>query len=110
MGIIRVSSVFVLQSDVERFLAQLLDSGVRSYLNADGLLTIIVLRRSLVAYAEIMLLSTWQSDKQMKNVFESGTIVNEGFGTGVVSVRTEPPNVYDLVIDVSNTGCGPDHR
>ena len=95
--IVRIASVFVMQSHAEAYLLQLLEAVIPSYQEAPGLSAIMVLRRSLVGYEEISTITTWHSEEHMRSFFEAEPVSS----TKDVSVQGKPPNLYQLVFDAS---------
>ena len=59
--IARVCSEFVISDHIEDFLAKLRVEVLPAYTSADGILSVLVLRRALVGYNEVMVLSLWES-------------------------------------------------
>jgi heme-degrading monooxygenase HmoA len=96
-GIVRIASVFVMQSHVEAHLKRLLEGVIPAYQAAPGLLTISVLRRSLVGYEEITTVTTWQSEEHMQKFCESNPLPSQ-YG---VFHEKEPPHVYQIVFNAS---------
>src|SRR5215467_13387739 len=59
--IARVCSGFIIYDRIEEFLVILRDEILPAYTSADGILSVLVLRRTLVGYHEVMVLSLWES-------------------------------------------------
>jgi len=95
-----MSSEFVPQSDIDRYLAHLKAVVVSKYLEADGILAVTVLQRSLVAYDEITLMSTWASGEHLANFMASNPAVDP-IQAGFVSIQRDQPRVHQLVMDIS---------
>lgn len=96
-GIVRIASVFVPQSHGDFYLQHLLDTAVPAYQAAPGLLAILVLKRSLVAYDEITTITTWRSTEHMRNCCESSAVTT----TSAALLEREPPHVYQVIFDAS---------
>ena len=91
--IVRIGSVFVIQSHVEAYLKWLLEERIPGYQAAPGFSAIVVLRRSLVGYEEITTIAMWQSAEEMQR-FATQSLCP---GFGGVLLQREPPHVYELV-------------
>lgn len=91
--IVRIGSVFVIQSHAEAYLKWLLEKIIPGYQAAPGFSAIVVLRRSLVAYEEITTITMWQSAEQMQSF--ANQCLKSGFD-GVLLQR-EQPHVYELI-------------
>lgn len=88
-----------MQSHAEPYLRKLLDAVIPAYQTASGLLAMVVLRRSLVAYEEIATVTTWQSAAHMQKFCESSPATSH---SGVLPPR-EPPQLYQVVFDAFHT-------
>jgi heme-degrading monooxygenase HmoA len=93
--VVQIASVFVVQSHAESYLKRLLGSVIPAYEAASGLLTVAVLRRSLVGYEEFATVTTWQSEEHMQNFCESNPAISQS-GT---SIQREPPQLYQVVFN-----------
>lgn len=92
---VRIASVFVMQSHARSYLKHLLEDVIPAYQTAPGLLTVVVLRRPLVGYEEIATVTTWQSEEHMQKFCESRP---ETSHTGVLPER-EPAQLYEVVFN-----------
>jgi len=59
--IARVCSEFVISTRMEDFLAKLRDEVLPAYISANGILSVMILRRALIGYTEVLILSLWES-------------------------------------------------
>lgn len=87
-----------MQSHTEPYLKRLLEAVIPAYEAAPGLLTVAVLRRSLVGYEEIATVTTWESEEHMQRFCESSPEMSQ---SGVFNQK-EPPQLYQLVFDASH--------
>jgi hypothetical protein len=91
--IVRIGSVFVIQSHIDAYLKWLREEIIPGYQAAQGFSAIVVLRRSLVGYEEITTVTMWQSAEEMQR-FATQSLCP---GFGGVLLQREPPHVYELV-------------
>ena len=100
--IVRVSSEFVISGRIEDFLAKLQVEVIPTYTTADGMLSVLVLRRTLVGYCEIMIVSLWESNgaaiqfaggglPRAEFVQEFGVIQKETINFELVSIWPSTP-------------------
>lgn len=60
--VVRQSSVFVLQSEHDVYLEQMLTEVIPGYERAEGLVAVLAFERTLVSYSEVVIISTWRSE------------------------------------------------
>lgn len=95
----RIASVFVMQSHVDGYLKRMLNKVIPEYQAAEGLLTVMILRRSLVGYEEITTITTWHSREYMQSFFESKV----GTTSNAVLIQREPAHDFDVVFHASRS-------
>ena len=95
--IVRVASVFVMQSQAEPYLKGLLEALIPAYQTTPGLSALKVLRRSLVGYEEISMVTTWESEERMRGFREPLPMSSPNSAL----IQREPPHVYQLIFDSS---------
>jgi hypothetical protein len=100
----QVTSVFVPQSHVDTYLERLLEIAMPMYKATTSVSAIMVLRRSLVAYEEVITITTWQSIEKMKG-FQTDFPIKE-LVPGAVLIQREPPHLYQVVVDACRSRDG----
>ena len=88
-----------MQSHVDGYLKRLLDYVIPEFQAAQGLSTVMILRRSLVGYEEIATITTWQSREYMQSFFESKV----GTTSNAVLIQREPAHDFDVVFHASRS-------
>ena len=84
-----------MQSHAESYLKQLLKAVIPAYQAAPGLLTVALLRRSLVGYEEIAIVTTWESEEHMQRFCDSSPVMSQSGA----SIQREPPQLYQVVFN-----------
>lgn len=98
LSVVKMSSEFVPQSDIDGYMAYLKDVVIPKYLGADGILAITVLRRSLVAYEEITFMSNWVSGEHLVNFVASNPAVDPS-RPGFVAIQRDEPRIHQVVME-----------
>jgi len=88
-----------MESHAEAYLKRLLEAVIPSYRAVPGLTAIKVLRRPLVAYEEISILTTWKSEEHMRKFSEPNPVSSPDSAL----IQREPPHIYQLVLDAFHT-------
>jgi len=88
-----------MQSHVDGYLKRMLTNVMPEYQGAEGLLTVMILRRSLVGYEEITTITTWHSREYMQSFFESKV----GTTSNAVLIQREPAHDFDVVFHASRS-------
>jgi len=88
-----------MQSHVDGYLKRMLNNVMPEYQEAEGLLTVMILRRSLVGYEEITTITTWHSREYMQSFFESKV----GTTSNAVLIQREPAHDFDVVFHASRS-------
>jgi heme-degrading monooxygenase HmoA len=82
---LKISSAIVPQSQAKDYLAYLQTTILPRYRSAPGLVSVQLLRRPVVAYVEVLTLSTWQTEDSLKGFAEiEPAIDRRGFGYGTI--------------------------
>jgi len=94
--ITRISSALVPQSQFGKYLEYVEKSVVPAYEVAAGLISVCLLRRTVVGYIELLTLSLWQSDEALTAFLESqpGPI---GLRSDYGAIHMEP-HAYEQVV------------
>lgn len=87
-----------MESHAEAYLKRLLEAVVPICQAAPGLSALTVLRRSLVGYEEIAIVTTWESEEHMQSFSESSALSSPCS----VLIQREPPHVYQIVFEASH--------
>lgn len=87
-----------MQSQAEPYLKQLLEALTPACQATPGLSALRVLRRSLVGYEEISMVTIWESEERMQGFCEPIPVSSQSS----VLIQREPPLVYQLVFDSSH--------
>jgi heme-degrading monooxygenase HmoA len=97
--VFRISSVFVPLSDYESYVAYLLHDVATEYAQAEGFVSILILHRTLVAYSEVVIISSWQSERAMTEFFEAAhRSATQRDNLCSAQIERDPPHVYGLVV------------
>jgi heme-degrading monooxygenase HmoA len=94
--IVRICSAFVLSSLIEPYLDGLRGTVMPIYAAATGLLSVSVLQRHLVAYSEVLIVSSWESEEAMRQ-FMRHPVHLDGTLQEQTSIRREP--IFYEVVD-----------
>lgn len=88
-----------MQSHVDAYLSHLLDTIVPEFQSVPGLLAIKVLRRSLVAYEEITMITTWKSGERIPSFRGlTAAAIPE-----IAVLERESPHDYEVVFDADRS-------
>ena len=93
--IMRISSAFVPEDTVEAYLDDLSRTVIPLYSKASGLASVAVLRRQLVAYGEVAIVSAWDSREAMLEFFNSTPPPS---AASLCAVILREPLSYELVL------------
>jgi hypothetical protein len=96
--IVRICSDFVASDNVEAYLQELRRTIVPLYSSSPGLVSVSVLRRQLVAYGEISVGSTWESQDAMNDFYLHKPSLQPGLQHCVLRGQ---PITYDVVFHTS---------
>jgi heme-degrading monooxygenase HmoA len=92
--VVRICSDVVASANVEMYLEELRGTVIPIYSAAVGLVSVLLLRRQLVAYGEVAIVSVWQSHEAMAAFFEQRLPSNAASQHTVI--RREPIT-YDFL-------------
>ena len=92
--VVRICSDVVASANVEMYLEELRDTVIPIYSTAAGLVSVFLLRRQLVAYGELAVVSVWKSHDAMAAFFEQRLPINAALQHTVI--RREPIT-YDFL-------------
>src|SRR6516165_8885447 len=94
---LRISAVFVPCAQCEKYSEHLRTQIIPNYEQAEGLISVTIVRRTLVAYWEFAVISTWRSERAMTSFIEDETSMTDASEINHGLIQRSPPQVYDLV-------------
>ena len=104
--IVRVSSIAVPASKLDRYLEHVEENELPTYETAPGLISVWLLQRPFVAYVEVMTLSLWQSGEALTGFIESQPEpIDLPNDYGVIHME---PHAYELVVRRDGKGAARD--
>ena len=93
--IVQISSIAVAKAKTAEYLDRLHRDAIPAYETAQGIVSIQLLCRSLVAYDELLTISVWESEEALMRFRETRLVTDEPSDLrGIESV----PRTYELVM------------
>jgi heme-degrading monooxygenase HmoA len=92
--IVQILSVIIPESQASAYLEELQSHALPIYECAQGLVSISVLQRPVVAYHEVMLLSLWRSERALERFQQEHNSVVALEGHGRIQLE---PHTFELV-------------
>jgi len=93
--IVQISSIAVAKAKTGEYLERLQRDAIPAYEAALGIVSIQLLRRSLVAYDELLTLSVWESEEALTRFLERPPLTDAP--SDLRGIESEP-RIYQLVV------------
>jgi len=91
--IVRISSVIVPQARLQPYLENVQSVEIPVYQAADGMVSVWLLVRTTVGYAELRTVSLWQTEAELERFLQKQLSPSPGYAEGVITLEVRN---YDL--------------
>ena len=92
--IVRISSVIVPQARLQPYLENVQSVEIPVYQAADGMVSVWLLVRTTVGYAEVRTVSLWRTEEELERFLQKQLSASAGDGEGVIAVEVRNYDLY----------------